>query len=856
MTKLPPDPDNWETAVEEFCSRFQRRLATGEEYEHEFVQLLARTDSPIAKLEVRAQDVDKPLVAPQPHRSIPADATPPNRWTFALATTTWTVEAWRSTAPTTATFDESQARRLLDCFWKSEQRDHKSGLVALDRPHTPALLDQYLNTLAESQSSVACFYVDLDRFGEVNEKCGHQVADRVIFDWSNMVEDLLRRRCVVLHRSGDEFLIFFPNATSSTVLPLATELVRATAAKDFNVSEIPVGCSVGICLEPPGTHPTYKELEHRAERALVPDGGKKRRGRICVAPSTPVVPSHSGVSSQPRIELLRAVSLIRSDISTAEVFASPWLNTIAQIAREAAQADPSLSTVSSSVDGLLRWFADVEFHTVLSASSPQDSEHAIPLPTLSTLDVALAVARGVLTAQLPPEPDTVPISLSLRFTFGGSVELNAMPRSRSLWQKVTSGSPENAWECEELGFCFNIYMPAAPTDTGARRAALIKIGHAEFALLARRVFAEVLVVDDRPTRGGQLPDFWEATVARLIALVVRTPGLQFLYVLGDRRFAQETVRRLESADRWPTNLDQMAYKTGLPAHQVAAAAARIGTVRIFPSESDILSRLADDLRTEPVLTETVTAEDLRQPRRFLKRTVDYTGFALGRHDGIRVDTIAEAFPVVLEAARNATSEDVIYDAAGQPLRELMDFKVVLRTPTLDRVPAFYGAESQSLTDYLGRAFLNSDALFGALFRADGQLDAVLAHVSSIIAQRSSFATRRAILVVPHVVRDNEDVSPLGLVSIRIVPRIHGAQVTLLYSFTWRTVEAFVGFPYSLFGSVGFAEYLTSLLCSRVGTGGQRQIRMGEISYIAHSLHMFLDDYGQNIARRIVDDASS
>ena len=129
----------------------------------------------------------------------------------------------------------------------------------------------------------------------------------------------------------------------------------------------------------------------------------------------------------------------------------------------------------------------------------------------------------------------------------------------------------------------------------------------------------------------------------------------------------------------------------------------------------------------------------------------------------------------------------------------MDFKVVLRTPTLDRVPAFYGAEFQSLTDYLGRAFLNSDALFGALFRADGQLDAVLAHVSSIIAQRSSFATRRAILVVPHVVRDNEDVSPLGLVSIRIVPRIHGAQVTLLYSFTWRTVEAFVGFPYSLFG---------------------------------------------------------
>ena len=166
------------------------------------------------------------------------------------------------------------------------------------------------------------------------------------------------------------------------------------------------------------------------------------------------------------------------------------------------------------------------------------------------------------------------------------------------------------------------------------------------------------------------------------------------------------------------------------------------------------------------------------------------------------------------------------------------------------------AESQSLQDYLGRAFLNSDALFGAIFDADGQLDAVLEHLSSIIAQGSKFATRRAILVVPHAIRKQEEVSPLGLVSVRIVPRIHGTQVTLLYSFTWRTVEAFVGFPYSLYGSVGFAEHLTSLLCSRLDPGRRGHMRMGEVSYIAHSLHMFLDDYGQNIARQIVDDASS
>ena len=522
--------DTWEIAVEHFCNRFQRRLATAEEYEQHLSQLIARADSPITRLEVRAQGADRPLVALQPHGPTSTDATAPNRWTFSLATVTWIVEVWRAAhLSTSATFDEPVARRLVDCFWKSEQRDHKSGLVALDRPHTPALLDRYLSTLAERPLSVACFYVDLDRFGDVNEKCGHQTADRVILDWSNMVEELLRRNCLVLHRSGDEFLIFVPDATASTVLPLATKLVNATAAKDFDVSGIPVGCSVGICLEPPGAQRSYKELEHRAERALVPEGGTKQRARICVAPSTAPGSSLSDASPDPGFERLRAVCLIRSNTSTSDVFASPWLNLVAQTARDAAAADASLSTVSSAVDALLQRCPDVRPRTVLSASCPQDSEYRIPLPTISMHDVAFAIARGILTAKVDAAHNAEPVSLSLRYTDAGSVELRAMPGSRILWHRRTAGSQKNPWKDEDLGPCFNIGATPAP-ENDTRRAALVKIGHAELSLLPRRVFAEVLVVDDRPTRGGQLPDFWEATVARLIGLLART-------IHGDRDLA-------------------------------------------------------------------------------------------------------------------------------------------------------------------------------------------------------------------------------------------------------------------------------------------------------------------------------
>ena len=109
-------------------------------------------------------------------------------------------------------------------------------------------------------------------------------------------------------------------------------------------------------------------------------------------------------------------------------------------------------------------------------------------------------------------------------------------------------------------------------------------------------------------------------------------------------------------------------------------------------------------------------------------------------------------------------------------------------------------------------------------------------------------------MVPHDVTPGEEITPLGLVSVRIVPRFRGEIVDLKYSFTWRTVEALVGFPYSIYGSVRFSQHLTDLIRDLVDDP-EIEITPGPVSYIAHSLHIFMDDYGQNIARRIVNDAS-
>lgn len=115
-----------------------------------------------------------------------------------------------------------------------------------------------------------------------------------------------------------------------------------------------------------------------------------------------------------------------------------------------------------------------------------------------------------------------------------------------------------------------------------------------------------------------------------------------------------------------------------------------------------------------------------------------------------------------------------------------------------------------------------------------------------------YATRRAILVVPNG-DPTEGRYPLGLISVWLAPRFINEKVVIDFSYTWRTVEALVGLPESMYASVKFAEELTNTI--REQCENTINIEMGKISYIAHSLHMFLDKESMNIIRGIINDAS-
>lgn len=766
------------------------------------------------------------------------------------------VKSWRRRVPGGPAYESAQilnsVRMLVESYWKAGLRDDRAQILSFQYPTLHELANTSVARFVEDYGGVAVVFADLDNFKDVNDHLGMSKGDAVILQTSAILEECAGNNAIALHRSGDEFLLIHPSAHADETLHLLKRAMDQVASHDFDTSGISIGFGAGIATaRRGGVHMSCKQIEKLAEKAVKLPSGDKLRGRARLhSPSLRrSVPDASNTSHA------AARCVAKATPASERPFDSPWLNYFSQAAHQATfENNLDFAKIALCLADAFRWMQPDFASNVLRAALPHGAGSDWE-PRLSPADLAYAAAHGLYRAGYSGVGAAFE-GRTLQIRYGPhdhGCRLRLMPDEFDLL--VIDEITEEAVSVDLGGFP-RYAGPGEPDPDAARRALIVKIGHGDLPLPAS-MFCDVLTVDDRPTRGGLLPDFWESTVARLVSRVGANPNISSVYVLGDSDFAKDTVRRLKAVEQWSSEADYYSYKTGMEAQRIKEAAARLqGKIHFLTDNEELIPRFAEDLRPAIAVQPLRPRDDVKHGVRFLQRQLQMNRLALKVFDGCRMATIAEAFLVVLEIARKASPETIIRDQAGQELTELVDFRVNLSDPLTDRIPAFYRQEADSLKKYVHEAFLDESSFFGGPIGTT-QIEAVVGHVAGAIKNADHrFATRRAILVVPHQVRTGEELAPLGLISVRIIPRFAGHRIVLHYSFTWRTVEALVGFPYSLYGSVGYAEHLTELVCAAVGSPQiAKQIDFGEVSYIAHSLHMFMDDYGQNIARRIVNDAS-
>ena len=71
------------------------------------------------------------------------------------------------------------------------------------------------------------------------------------------------------------------------------------------------------------------------------------------------------------------------------------------------------------------------------------------------------------------------------------------------------------------------------------------------------------------------------------------------------------------------------------------------------------------------------------------------------------------------------------------------------------------------------------------------------------------------------------------------------------------MEALVGFPFSAYGSISWSkEFYETVTATLLQSDAKTNVELGELTYLALSFHIFLDEGDTEIARAIVQDVST
>jgi len=147
--------------------------------------------------------------------------------------------------------DEREAAELASA--EIEHLAYHDALTGL--PNRPLFIDRLIVSIAQasrSKSKLAVFFLDLDRFKDINDSLGHSVGDHLLKAVADRVRRCVREGDTVARFGGDEFTLLVPQIENIEDAAKIAQKIIETLKIPFNVHdrELFVTTSIGISLHP------------------------------------------------------------------------------------------------------------------------------------------------------------------------------------------------------------------------------------------------------------------------------------------------------------------------------------------------------------------------------------------------------------------------------------------------------------------------------------------------------------------------------------------------------------------------------------------------------------------------------
>lgn len=175
--------------------------------------------------------------------------------------------------------DITEKKQADDMMWRHANYDTVTELpnrrLFFDR------LDQEIRKCRRSNQYLALFFLDLDRFKEINDTYGHEIGDQLLIMAAQRLNACVRNTDTVARLGGDEFTLILTDLADTTRVETVAISIRDTLSTPFVISDIELNISgsIGVALYPDNTTDAY-ELVAKADIAMY-EAKRQGRNRYC-----------------------------------------------------------------------------------------------------------------------------------------------------------------------------------------------------------------------------------------------------------------------------------------------------------------------------------------------------------------------------------------------------------------------------------------------------------------------------------------------------------------------------------------------------------------------------------------------
>jgi|GEM_PF-1306891 len=162
-----------------------------------------------------------------------------------------------------------RTKDLQEAYDKLEQLATIDTLTGVfNRRHFFNIAKQYLEIAKRNKSELCVVSFDLDKFKNINDTYGHQAGDKVLIEFTNIVNHFMRKSDIFGRIGGEEFVSIMQNTTIKDAIIVCEKIRKKVENSSIEYKEDIIDFSVSIGIVELSSETSIDELLEKSDIAL------------------------------------------------------------------------------------------------------------------------------------------------------------------------------------------------------------------------------------------------------------------------------------------------------------------------------------------------------------------------------------------------------------------------------------------------------------------------------------------------------------------------------------------------------------------------------------------------------------